>query len=352
MAQAAPIGVGLVGYGLAGRSFHAPLIEAVDGLRLCAIATSDPERVARARAEHPGAKVVSTVDAILARPDTDVVVVAAPNRFHAPIAGRALLAGRHAVVDKPIAMDVAEAERLIDTAVRSGRFLSVFQNRRWDGEFLTVRRLIDEGALGPIDSVEARFERASSISPEWRESASEAGGPLRDLGAHLVDQSLLLFGPVVRVWAQLDRRRPRTQIDDAAFVALDHAGGVRSRLWMSLIASQVGPRVRVRGLEAEYIKDDLDPQEGQLLDGMDPNAAGFGEEPSERWGRLRRIDGSVRAVPTERGHYRTFYELLRDAARGRGAVPVDPADSLRVLRVLEAAERAGASATAQAVPNG
>jgi predicted dehydrogenase len=346
MAQAEPVGIGIVGYGLAGRSFHAPFVEAVDGLRLGAIVTSDPDRRKRAVAEHPGAAVVGTVEAMLERSDIDVVVVATPNRLHVPIGSQALAAGRHVVVDKPMAMDVREAEQLMDRATSAGRLLSVYQNRRWDGDFLTIRRLIAEDALGPIDSLESRFERSALVGPEWRESGPEAGGPLRDLGAHLVDQSLLLFGPARRVWAQVDRRRPATDVDDAIFVAIDHASGIRSRLWMSLIASRVGPRLRLRGVSAEYVKDDLDAQEAQLVARMLPSAPDFGDEPESRWGRLYQRDGSMTVIPTERGRYAVFYECLRDAVRGDGPVPVDPLDSLRVLRLLEAAEVAAATGSA------
>jgi len=341
------IGVGIVGYGLAGRTFHAPFIAAVDGLRVAAIATSDPARQARARADHPAAAVVSTVDELLDRPEVEIVVVATPNRWHAPIAIRALGAGRHTVVDKPIAMDVAEAQALVDAAERSGRVLSVYQNRRWDGEFQTVRSLIEAGRLGSIDSLESRFERWSAVGDEWREVAEEAGGPHRDLGAHLVDQSLLLFGPVRRVFGQIDRRRPDTAVDDSAFVALDHASGVHSRLWTSLIATRTGPRVRVRGTAGEYVKEDLDPQESQLLAGLRPGAPGFGEEPPERWGNLYRSDGSVEPIPTVRGDYGCFYAALRNAVRGDGAPPVDPLDSVRGLRVLEAAERSARTGTVE-----
>lgn len=341
------IGVGLVGYGLAGRLFHSPFIDAVDGLALRVIATSSQERGARARTDHPSAQVVATVDEVLERSDVEVVVVVTPNRFHFPIASRALAAGRHVVVDKPMTMDVPEGEKLIDAAARAGRLLCVYQNRRWDGDFLTIRRLIDDGALGPIDSLEARFERHSPVGDEWRESAVEAGGPLRDLGAHLVDQSLLLFGSVHRVWAQSDRRRAGSQVEDSVFVALDHHGGVRSRLWMSLIAIRAGPRLRIRGLGGEYVKQDLDAQEAQLFDGWLPSTPGFGEEPPERWGVLYSSDGSARPVPTQLGQYHRFYELLRDAVRGDGEPPVDPADSLQVLRVLDAAERAATTGRAQ-----
>jgi predicted dehydrogenase len=349
VATSGGIGVGLVGYGLAGRSFHAPFVAAVEGLRLAAIVTADPERRAHAAREHPETTILDSVDELLGRADVEVVVVASPNRSHVPIGIRALEAGRHVVVDKPIATDVAGAERLIDTATRTGRLLTVFQNRRWDGDALTIRRLIAEGALGTIDSLESRFERSTGVNPEWRETAAEAAGPWRDLGAHLVDQSLILFGPVERVWAQADRRRPATEVDDSVFVAIDHANGVRSRLWTSLIASHAGPRVRLRGVAGEYVKDDLDPQEAQLLGGMRPGDTGFGVEPEERWGRLYGADGSIRPIPTEPGRYVTFYELLRDAVRGAGPVPVDPMDSLRVLRLLEAAETAAATGTPQSV---
>jgi predicted dehydrogenase len=348
VASPGSIGVGMVGYGLAGRLFHAPYIEAVDGLRLAAIATSNHERQTQAAAEHPGSTVVATVDDLLEDGDVEMVVVVTPNRFHVPIGIRALEAGRHVVVDKPIAMDIPEAETLLDAAERSGRILSVYQNRRGDGDFLTVRKLLADGALGEIDSLEARFERWGVVGDQWRETAEEAGGPLRDLGAHLVDQSLLLFGGARRVFAQTDRRRVGSKVEDSTFVAIDHADGVRSRLWSSLIAARVGPRFRIRGLGGEFIKDDLDPQEDQLLAGLRPDDPGFGEDPPERWGRIYRTDGSVTPVPTDPGDYRWFYEGFRDAIRGVGDRPVDPLDSVRGLRVLEAAEesaRTGAAVT-------
>jgi scyllo-inositol 2-dehydrogenase (NADP+) len=350
MAAVDEIGVGIVGYGLAGRTFHAPFIATVDGLRVAAIATSDAGRQARARAEHPGAAVLASVDALLDQPDVELVVVASPNRSHAPIGTRALAAGRHVVVDKPVAMDVAEAEALVESAARAGRVLTVFQNRRWDGDFQTVRALIDGGRLGSLDSLEARFERWSAVGDEWREAADQAGGPHRDLGAHLVDQSLLLCGPASRVFAEIDRRRQGTAVEDSVFLAIDHASGVHSRIWTSLIAAHVGPRMRVRGTAGEYVKHALDVQEGQLLAGMRPDAEGFGVETAEQWGTLYGGDGGAEAIPTERGDYGRFYALLRDAIRGGGPPPVDPLDSIRALRVLEAAEHS--ARTGAAVPIG
>ncbi len=349
MASSSDIGIGLAGYGLAGRLFHAPYIDAVDGLRIRAISTSNPDRRAQATAEHPDADVVGSVDALLAHPDVEVVVVATPNRLHAPIGTQALAAGRHVVVDKPMSMTVREAEALIASAERAGRILTVYQNRRWDGDFQTVRSLLRDGVLGAIDSLEARFERWSDVGGEWRESAEEAGGPHRDLGAHLIDQSLTLFGEVTRVFAQMDRRRPGSMVEDSVFVAMDHDNGVRSRLWTSLIAGRTGPRIRVRGLAGEYVKEDLDPQERQLLDGMRPADPGFGDEPADRHGQIYASDGSTTSVPTLRSDYRGYYEALRDAVRGAGALPVDPFDSLRGLRVIEAAERSARSGAVELV---
>jgi predicted dehydrogenase len=164
-----------------------------------------------------------------------------------------------------------------------------------------------------------------------------------------VDQSLLLLGRARQVFAQMDRRRPGSLVDDSTFVAIDHADGAHSRLWTSLIAGRPAPRLRVRGTGGEYLKDDLDPQEAQLLDGLRPGDPGFGEEPPERWGRLYASDGSAEAIPTVRGDYARFYELLRDAVQGRGERPVDPLDSLRGLRVLEAAERSARSGAVESV---
>lgn len=343
MASTHPIGVGIVGYGLAGRYFHAPFIAAVEGLRVAAIATSRADRRAAATTGYPEATVVATLDDMLARPDVDIVVVASPNKTHVPLSIRALEAGRHVVTDKPIATEVSDAERLVDAAARTGQVLSVYHNRRFDGDFLTVRSLVETGTLGPIDSLESRFEIGVPLAEAWREEADQAGGPHRDLGAHLVDQALLLFGDPVRVFGQLDRRRPGTAVDDSTFVAIEHSGGERSRIWTSLISPWGRPRFRVRGLAAEYVKDERDPQEERILAGASPSDPGFGDDAPEDWGVLYPSDRPPTRIPTERGDYRRFYEGFRDAVRGNAPPPVDPIDAIRGLRVLEAAERAARS---------
>jgi predicted dehydrogenase len=335
-----PLRVGLLGYGLAGRVFHAPLIRACPGLALTAVVTRAPERRAALHAACPEAAALDTPDELWARAaDLDLVVVATPNRSHVPLAQAALRAGLPVVVDKPLAPSAAEARALIAEARARRLLLTVFQNRRWDGDFLTVRRLIAEDALGAVRRFESRFERFSPTPRQgWRESGdpAEAGGLLFDLGAHLVDQALQLFGPVRAVYAELDRRRPGVGADDDTFVALAHASGTRSHLWMSKVAAQRGPRLRVLGERAAFTKHGLDGQEPAMAAGGVPGSPGWGQEPPERWGLLGE-DGAARPVATEAGCYLRFYEAVAAAVRDGAPLPVDPADAAAALDVIEAA---------------
>lgn len=336
--------VGLIGYGLAGSVFHAPLIAATAGMRLAVIVTGNAERAEQARREHPGVAVVPSVDELWERAgELDLVVVASPNRTHVPYARAAMEAGLAVVVDKPIAATSAEAQELVDEARRRGVLLSVFHNRRWDGDFLTLRRLLAGGALGDVHRYESRFERFRPVPKQgWRESAdpAEAGGTLYDLGSHLVDQALVLWGPVVRVYAEVDRRRPGVAVDDDAFVALEHASGVRSHLWMSALAPEHDLRMRVLGSRAGYVKHGLDVQEAALRDGARPGP-GWGAEPEDRWGRVGAADEWT-AVPTEPGAWPSYYAGIADSLRNGAPPPVDPADAVAGLRTIEAARRSAA----------
>src|SRR5450755_582495 len=338
-----PVRVAIVGYGLAGSAFHAPLIAATAGMRVSAVVTSNAERAENARAAYDGVEVFADVDGLLTTAnDIDLVVVATPNRMHAPTALAAIDAGKAVVVDKPFAVSVAEGESLIAAAAARGVPLSVYQNRRWDGDFLTLRRLLDEGALGEVTRYESRFERWRPVAGSgWRESGSpsDAGGLLFDLGAHLIDQALVLFGPVTHVYAEVDRRRAGVQADDDVFVALTHASGVRSHLWCSAIASELGPRLRVLGSRAAYLKYGLDVQEDALRAGGRPDRdPAWGSETPDRWGTLG-VPGETTPVPTEPGAYQRYYEGVAAALRGEGAMPVDPHDSVVGLRIVEAARR-------------
>jgi predicted dehydrogenase len=335
-----PLRVGLLGYGLGGRVFHAPLITACPGLELAAVVTRSPERRAQLAAACPRAAALDSPDQLWARAaELDLAVVATPNRSHVPLARAALAAGLPVVIDKPIAPTAAEARALIAFAQGRGLLCTVFQNRRWDGDFLTVRKLVAEGALGPVRRFESRFERWSPAPrPGWRESGdpAEAGGQLYDLGAHLIDQALQLLGPVRAVYAELDRRRPGVTTDDDAFVALTHTSGARSHLWMSKVAAQRGPRFRVLGERAAFTKHGLDGQEPALAAGVVPGSSGWGAEPPECWGLIGE-DGARRAVATQPGCYQRFYEAVAAAVRSGGPPPIDPEDAAAALDVIEAA---------------
>ncbi|HEV2238191.1 MAG TPA: Gfo/Idh/MocA family oxidoreductase [Ktedonobacterales bacterium] len=337
--------VGVVGYGLAGSVFHAPLIAATPGLRVAAIVTGDPARQARARADYPGATIHATTAELLAQPGAlDLVVVAAPNRAHVTVGLAALEAGLPIVVDKPVAASVAEAERLRDAAHRAGKLFTVFQNRRWDNDFLTLRHLIAAGALGRMVRLESRFERyRPELKPDaWRERAdpNEGGGLLFDLGAHLIDQARVLFGQPVSVYAESDARRGGAAVDDDTFVALRFAGGEVAHLWASVMPREPGPRYRAVGMRGIYEKHGLDPQEDALAAGARPGDAGWGREPPERWGRLvteiggLTVAGTVETLP---GAYEAYYAQVRDALTSHAAPPVDPEDSIAVLRLIESA---------------
>ncbi|WP_030548991.1 Gfo/Idh/MocA family oxidoreductase [Streptomyces albus] len=365
-----PLRVGLVGYGLAGSVFHAPLIAATPGLVLDTVVTTSPERREQARAEYPGVRFADSHRELLSRTEggdaLDLLVVASPNRTHVPIATDALRAGLPVVVDKPLSATAAEARALAALAEERGLLLSVFQNRRWDNDFRTVQQLVAAGELGDVQRFESRFERwRPKPKGGWRESGDpeEIGGLLYDLGSHLVDQALVLFGPAVRVYAESAVRRPGAEADDDTFIALTHASGVNSHLWMSATTAQLGPRFRVLGSTAGYVKYGLDPQEQALRDGLRPSgtagtpgapggpgaagtdtgAGAWGVEPESLWGRLGAgespVSGGGRAVPTLPGDYPAYYAAVAAALRDGTPPPVTAPEAAAALDVLEAARR-------------
>ncbi|MGQ0562225.1 MAG: Gfo/Idh/MocA family oxidoreductase [Gemmatimonadota bacterium] len=340
-----PLRVGLIGYGLAGASFHAPLMATTRDLELAAIVTRDPARRQQALSAHPGARVLEHAESLWHRDlALDLVVVASPNRTHAALAEAAIAAGLHVVVDKPIARSAQEARTLVQHAARRGVMLTVFQNRRWDGDFLTVRKLLASGELGEPYRFESRFERwRPQPKGGWRESADpeEAGGVLYDLGSHLIDQALVLFGPVNHVYAELSARRSGLQVDDDAFIALTHDSGVHSHLHASLMAATSGPRMRVLGSRAAFTKYGLDVQEAALRRGERPGP-GWGEEPAEAWGQLG-ADETLRRVRTEAGAYPAFYAGVVEALRTGAAAPVDARAAVAALEIIEAAQRSAST---------
>ncbi|MDE3132523.1 MAG: Gfo/Idh/MocA family oxidoreductase [Acidobacteriota bacterium] len=345
--------VAIIGYGLAGRVFHAPLISATDGLRVAAIVTSDPARRQQAQSDHPDAAILATADELWARADEfTAVVVATPNASHAPLATQAIDHGLAVVVDKPLALSAAEATQLIDHAEQKRTPLTVFQNRRWDSDQLTLAKLLQQGALGTVQRYESRFERwrPQPRADAWREriAPAQGGGLLLDLGSHLVDQALHRFGPVRSVYAEIANRRG-TAADDDVFLALTHGAGVISHLHASALTAAPGPRLRVLGSEAALLVRELDTQEDRLRAGQRPDTApDWGEEPEHARPRLIAGERSVPLKP-ERGAWQTFYARFREVLgghvhagevpAGQASLPVDPRDAVECLRVLEAARR-------------
>lgn len=345
------IRVGIIGFGLAGSVFHAPLIASTPGLRLAAIVTKDPDKIASAQQLYPGIAAFDSADELLAAGAIDIAVIATPNVFHMPISKQAIEAGVGVVVDKPIAINSTEAQEVVDLAKELGVLLTVFQNRRWDGDFLTVKSLIERGELGRVARFESRFERwRPTPKGGWRETVSpaEGGGLLFDLGAHIIDQAVSLFGPVKQLYAEIDRTRPHVTTDDDVFLALTHDNGVRTHLYASAVAADLGPRFRVLGTTAAYTSYGLDVQEAALREGQVPGD-GWGAYPETAFGYLSGRSDSRVPVPTEPGNYPEFYRLLVSAARGEGPVPVDPQDAVYTLRVIEAARNAYEDASRQTV---
>lgn len=336
-----PLRVVLLGYGLAGRVFHAPLIGAEPDLELIGVVTSDPERQAQARADLPGVAILETAEQAWTS-GADVAVVATANSAHVPQATAALTAGMHVVVDKPLAGSASEAQALIDLASAQGRQLHVFQNRRWDSEILTARRAIDEGLVGTPHRLESRFERwRPTPKGGWREEgpAEDLPGLLYDLGAHLIDQALHLLGPVQRVFASVRRVRPAVTADDDTQIVLEHVSGALSILSVSSASAFAGPRLRLLGTGGGLWIDSLDTQEDALRAGRTPGDADWGTEADD----ALIVTGTEppRSLARERGAWPAYYRGVAASLRGQGPPPVDPRDVVQDLRVIEAARESG-----------
>ena len=326
-----PLRTALVGYGLAGRVIHRPLLQAVDGLRVSHVVTGNADRRVEVAGDLPDAAVVATTDELWARADEfDLVVVATSNDAHVPLARAAVDLGKAVVVDKPLALTSAEAAELVAHARDRAVPLTVFHNRRWDSDTLTAQDLLGDGALGTVLRLESRFTRfRPQVVERWRERPG-GGGVLLDLGSHLVDQAVHLLGPVASVFAQVRTRRAGAVVDDDVLVALTHVSGADSLLWCSAVAPWTGPRLVLQGTAAGWVAQDLDGQEAAQRDGV--------PVPPAPASTVHDADGA-RAVPSRQGDWAAFYRGVVAAVRDGAPAPVDPADGVEVLRVLEAAVR-------------
>ncbi len=340
------IGVGVIGFGLAARVFHCPFVTAVPGLRLRTIVQRKGDQAAAA---YPEVKVVRSVRELLEDAEVELVVVATPNATHFTLARQALAAGKHVVIDKPFAATSAEAADLIEFAAAQGLVLAPFHNRRWDGDFLTLRKVLGSGALGRVVTLESHFDRFRPVLREgtWKESSDPANGLLFDLGPHLVDQAIALFGVPRTVWASVRRDRDGSAIEDAFDICLGYDG---LTVWCrsSMLACEAAPRFLVHGTRGSFRKYGVDPQEPALVAGAQvPRLDKPGEwlrEDEAKWGVLtvapRPAEPGVlvrETVPTEAGDYRGYYANVRNALLGVAELDVPPEAGFAVVKLLEMA---------------
>lgn len=335
------VSVGLIGYGMAGSVFHAPLVEAVPGLELAAVVSSDAAKVRQA---YPAVAVVGSVKELLADPAIEVVVVASPNPTHYEYARQALTAGKHVVVDKPFAIRTAEADELIALARKAGRLLTVFQNRRYDNDFLTVRKVLEEGLLGEVLSYEARYDLyRPQLSAKWKEHAGEGSGALYDLGPHLIDQAVQLFGLPQTVFADLVRQREAAEVDDYFHLILGY-GKLRVVLHSGWVVKQPGPHFQVHGTKGSLIKYGLDSQQADLQKGLRPGQPGWGRDSQQYYAELTlgttlTAASRIESLP---GAYETFYRELLLAVTKGAPLPVKAEEARNTLRIIELALRSAA----------
>jgi predicted dehydrogenase len=338
------IRVGLIGFGLAGQAFHAPVIQAVGGMELACILE---RRTSHAREKYPDVRLARTMDDLLSDASIQLGVVATPNDTHFELARECLAAGRHVVVDKPFVPTLAEAEELVRLAAKAGRLITVYQDRRWDGEFQTVRKIVHSGTLGQIAEYEARFDRfRPQPKNAWRERRDQPGaGVLWDLGPHLIDQALVLFGEPQSIVASAFCQRATSEVDDAFDVCMEYPG-LRAMLRARIIAFAPGPHLLIHGTKGSFVKYGMDPQEERLRAGKFPEGkdwgADWGEEPEEQWGTLSIAGGASKKIKTERGDYRGFYANIRDAIEKGLALDVTPEQALRTMHAIVLAHKSSA----------
>jgi predicted dehydrogenase len=336
----AEVRIGLVGYGFGGRYFHAPLLASAPGVTFVGVVTRSADRRAEVGHDHPDVDTFDSIDDLLAA-GVDAVTVCTPAATHTGLTEELLGHGVPVVCDKPFAMDAEAARHTVELAEQQGVLLSPYQNRRWDSDLLTVRRLLDTGSLGEVRRFESAFER---WSPQ-PEPPAAGGGLLRDFGSHLVDQALHLFGPVRQVYASTHEVAPGSEDDFR--VLLTHTSGMHSELSGAWRQSAPGPRFRVTGSDGTFVvTSPMDGQEAALVAGRTPasEGAGWGQEDESAWGTLHR-GTEQEVVPSEHGRWDRFYEEFADAVRGAGPVPVDPWDAVAALTVLDAARLSAAQRT-------
>lgn len=339
------IGVGLVGYGFGNRAFHGPLIKGTEGLEVRAVLTTNPERQRQAHVHFPGTKIYADYEELLTDEDIDLVVISTPHHLHAPQAIQACERGKHVVVDKIMALSVAEAEKMMAAAKKADVMLSVFQNRRWDSDYLTVAAAIKQGLLGEpyvVESSVVGFRQPPAPTSElpWRMKRACGGGPFRDWGAHLFDQAIQLFGNRVdSVYADFQYRWPGIDVETAAVCWIRFAEGVRFRIEVGNISKIERPRWYVRGAKGALVVQGRDPQEAQLKRGVVISGTDQARMPQEAF----QLESEVGELEIHAGNYRAYYQNIADVLLHNAPLAVTPASVLDSIRLIEAACRSAES---------
>ncbi|HLU21424.1 MAG TPA: oxidoreductase [Bacillaceae bacterium] len=331
--------VGLIGYGFAGRTFHAPVITSVPGMNLKTVVERRSEY---SKERYPWVNVVKSVDELYADPDIDVVVVTTPSSDHVEFVRDALNAGKHVVVEKPFTATAAEADELIELAKEKNKVLSVFHNRRWDGDFLTIKEILQEGLLGNVMECEMHWDGFSPIvGDNWRDKAGPANGVFYDLGVHLMDQALSLFGTPKTILGDVQIQREGGQSHDYFDVTLGYESNLKVILKSSRFVKSHGPRYVIHGDKGSFIKYGIDPQEVALINGESPaTTPHWGQEPQEMWGKLQttigklNVDSVVETIP---GAYQNYYQNIYDHIKGNAELEVKPEEARLNIRLIELA---------------
>ena len=330
------IQVGIVGYGLSGQIFHGALLETLSAFEVQGIVTNDAAKRQLAAEHFPAAMIYDDIDRLLSQKSIDVVVIATPNRFHHSLAKKALLAGKHVVVEKPFTVSVAEAVDLMETAQRTQCLLTVYHNRRFDSDFLTLREVLSSGALGEVRLFEAAYDRfRPDLNPSaWREQPQQGAGILYDLGSHLIDQTLALFGMPDSVYA--DMRSLRSGQTDDHFEMILTYPEMKATLFSRPLVKEPLPRFAVHGTRGSYVKYGLDVQEADLRAGRRKENGSWGQEPEEQWGTLNTLE-ERRIVTPQPGNYHAFYEALATAITQGAPLPITAREGMQVIQLIECA---------------
>ncbi|WP_152392837.1 oxidoreductase [Paenibacillus guangzhouensis] len=333
------INVGIVGYGLSGEVFHAPLIQSIEGMEVLKIVSSDPHKVRR---KFPDMEVVSSIEDLLSDERIDLVVITSPNSTHYSFAKQSLLAGKHVIVEKPFVIHTEEAKDLIETANGQNKLLSVFHNRRWDNDFQTVKHCIESDAMGEVYLYEAHFDRyRPEVRERWREQIGPGSGMLYDLGSHLIDQALYLFGNPISVYGDVFAQRVGSSVDDYFHIILNY-GKMRVILHSGSIVSNPGPKFQVHGSKGSFIKYGLDSQEDSLRQGKVPGSPGWGRDHEKWYGELTKEIGdqwTTNKIETIPGSYENFYQGIYQSIINNAPLPVSANEAMNTIKVIELAKK-------------